>query len=133
MAKNSIILVPFGPLFNISTLTTLFAALSTQRLRRVLITLENPDAVNPITLFVDPGTSGTTYNTKRRQSDVADPLGEAHIEIPDGNQYPYIRGYAQTDDPFPTVTGVTFEVRGEAESYGQLDWLLRMVPGSQPG
>lgn len=131
--RNGIILVPFGPLFNVSTLTPLFSALAIARLRRVLITLENPDVTNPVTLYVDPGTSGSTYNAKRRQSDVADPGGEAHVEIADPCQYPFVRGYAQTDDPFPTVVGVTFEVRGEAESPGQLEWLLRSVAGSTPG
>lgn len=132
MARHAIILVPAGPLFNVSVLMTLYNALSVARLRQVLVTLSNPDLINSVTLMMDPSTSGTMYNTKKRQFDVADPGGEAHIEITESNQYPFLRILAQTDDPFPEVVGVTFEVRGEADTEGQLDWLLRNVVGSTP-
>ncbi len=134
MALRPVVLIPFGTTFNVSTLTTLFNSLAVGRLRRILVTLDNPNAANPVTLYVDPSTDGVSWNTKRRQSDVADPggSGQAHIEIANPNQYKFIRGFAQTDSPFPVVNGVTFEVRGEPETYGDYEWLIRnglAVPG----
>jgi hypothetical protein len=125
MARRQLILIAAGPTFSVSTLTPLFNLLAIGRLRRVLVTLSNPDAVNPVTLCVDPSSDGASWNTKRRWTDVADPLGQAHVGIDNPSQFLYLRGFAQTDSPFPTVANVTFEVRGEAETEGQYEWLIR--------
>lgn len=131
MSQFSVILVQSGPTFNVSTLTTLLASLDVRKLRSVLVTLKNPDNTNPVSVFVDPSTDGVVFNTTKRQVGLANPLEPGHVEIQPSNLYPFIRVFAQTDSPFPVVNGVTFEVRGEAESSGALEWLLANVAGAK--
>lgn len=132
MSYRAAVLKPIGPTFTVSTLTTLLASLDVRKFKGVLISLQNPDVTNPVTLIVDPSSSGSKFNTGRRQTAVAAPGEEAHIEIQPENMYPTIRISAQTDSPFPTVNNVTFEVRVECEDDWYLDQLLRSGIGATP-
>jgi len=126
------ILIPSGPTFSISTLTTLSGSVDIRRYKSIIISLANPDVTNLINLFVDPSVSGIKFNTGRRQSAVALPGEEGSVEIQPDNNYPFIRISAQTDSPFPTVTLVTFEVRVACENDWFLDQLLRSGVGALP-
>lgn len=103
-------LIPFGPEFTVSTLTTLKDSLTIEPYPEVQITLRNPDLAEDVYLFADPG-SGGVFDVNSRQQAVAAPGGAAVLKIT-RSMWQAIRISAQATGPgYPSVAGVTFEVR----------------------
>jgi len=106
--------VPFGPTYNVSTLTPLIGNFLISGYDTVIITIQNLDSTHTVTLVVDPSTSGVVFNTTQRQQSYALPLEEGSVTI-QTSAYQYIRVSAQTDGPsYPTVQ-VKFQINGSKD------------------
>ena len=103
-------LIPYGPQFNVSTLTPLCAVFKIEPYPTVEVSLVNPDPTNEITLIVYPGSNGG-FDPNNQQSTIVKPMTTGVLTLRD-SMWEQISIAAQTDDPFPAVTGVTFQLRG---------------------
>lgn len=105
------ILVQYGTTFDVSTPTPLHPGLSIEPYPTIEIVAKNPDLVNELTLYADPGSQGS-FDANSRQFAIGPPGGCAILTIT-GAIWEQIRIGAMTDSPsYPAIDGVTYQVRG---------------------